>query len=99
MIFAEGAPFFDAIYDAINGNGRRSYGYEPTYRHPGYGSNGYGTNGYDYNGYGSSGYGDQGHRPYRPSRRSHGKTFKDICRVHYPNAVAFPGDGGIVCPY
>ncbi|CAK1552552.1 unnamed protein product [Leptosia nina] len=77
----EGAPFFDAIYDAINGNGRRSYGYS------GYGN--YGYNGYNgYNGY--------RHVDRAPRQ---GKTYKEICRVHFPDSVAVPGAGGIVCPY
>lgn len=86
----EAAPFFDAIYDAINGNGRRSYGYS------GYG-NGYGyNNGYN-NGYsGYSGY--SGHRNVEKAPRQ-GKSYKEICRVHFPDAIAFPGAGGIVCPY
>lgn len=74
------SPFFDAIYDALNGNGRRSYGY--------------------------SGYGNYEYRPSydrynvqreRPSR--HEKSYKELCRVHFPDSVAVPGAGGIVCPY
>ncbi|CAH2074444.1 unnamed protein product, partial [Iphiclides podalirius] len=81
---ADCAPFFDAIYDAINGNGRRSYGYGGYENYgPTYGYSGYGYNGYK--------------RAERPQRQ--GKTYKEICRVHYPDAVAFPGAGGIVCPY
>lgn len=81
----ECAPFFDAIYDAISGNGRRSYGY----------GNGYGNYGYNY---GYNGYNGNGYRHVeRPPRQ--GKTYKEICRVHYPDAVAFPGAGGVVCPY
>ncbi|CAG9585717.1 unnamed protein product [Danaus chrysippus] len=87
LVAVEAAPFFDAIYDAINGNGRRSYGYS-----------GYGNYGYNYgynNGY-NNGYSGYKHVE-RPPRQ--GKTFKEICRVHYPDAAAFPGAGGIVCPY
>lgn len=92
LLSVEGAPFFDAIYDALNGNARRSYGY-----------NGYGNSGYGYNGYGGyNGY--NGYNAYpaprnveRPHRQ--GKTFKEICRVHYPEAAAVPGTGGIICPY
>lgn len=88
ITWAECAPFFDAIYDAINGNTRRSYGYS------GYGNYGYG--GYNrYNGY--NGYYGYGHRSVERPRQ--GKTFKEICRVHYPDAAAVPGTGGIVCPY
>ncbi|KAJ2952583.1 hypothetical protein O0L34_g6906 [Tuta absoluta] len=86
------SPFFDAIYDAVVGNGRRTYGYQQQYN----GYNGY--NGYGYNGYG--GY-DGGYRrevePHRPQR--HEKTFKEICRVHFPDSIANPGAGGITCPY
>ncbi|CAG4908059.1 unnamed protein product [Colias eurytheme] len=88
VVATEAAPFFDAIYDAINGNGRRSYGYS------GYGYN----NGYNYgynNGY-NNGYNGYRHAE-RPQRQ--GKTYKEICRVHFPDAVANPGAGGIVCPY
>lgn len=80
-VSVDAAPFFDAIYDAINGNSRRSYGYS------GYGNYGYN---YGYNGY-------PAYRPVEKPRQ--GKTFKEICRVHYPDAAAFPGAGGIVCPY
>ncbi|CAH0718850.1 unnamed protein product, partial [Brenthis ino] len=81
-VSVDAAPFFDAIYDAINGNSRRSYGYS-----------GYGNYGYDY------GY-NNGYPAYRPVEKPRqGKTFKEICRVHYPDAAAFPGAGGIVCPY
>lgn len=80
---ANAAPFFDAIYDALSGNTRRSYGYS-----------GYGN--YDYNyGY-NNGY-RRAERPRKESRQ--GKSWKEICRVHYPDAAAFPGAGGIVCPY
>lgn len=73
------APFFDAIYDAISGNGRRSYGYS-----------GYGNYGYD-NGYGKS---------YRREEAPRtGKSYKEICRAHFPDSIAFPGAGGVVCPY
>nr|BAM19421.1 unknown unsecreted protein [Papilio xuthus] len=48
---------------------------------------------YGYNGYGGNGY----RHAERPQRQ--GKTYKEICRVHYPDAVAFPGAGGVVCPY
>ncbi|XP_075969284.1 uncharacterized protein LOC142972241 [Anticarsia gemmatalis] len=97
----ESAPFFDAIYDAINGNARRSYGYS------GYGNYGYG--GYQYgNGYGSpqdygyanGGYGGYGYKPKHekaPPRQE--RTFKEICRVHFPASEDFPGRNGIVCPY
>ncbi|CAH2086761.1 unnamed protein product [Euphydryas editha] len=78
----DAAPFFDAIYDAINGNGRRSYGYS-----------GYGNYGYNY-GY-NNGY--NGYRHVERPRKE--KTFKEICRVHYPDAAAIPGAGGIICPY
>lgn len=78
----DAAPFFDAIYDAINGNSRRSYGYS-----------GYGNYGYNY-GY-NNGY--NGYRQVDKPRQ--GKTFKEICRVHYPDAAAIPGTGGIICPY
>uniref|UniRef100_A0A2A4IVC6 Uncharacterized protein n=1 Tax=Heliothis virescens TaxID=7102 RepID=A0A2A4IVC6_HELVI len=85
------APFFDAIYDAINGNTRRSYGYS-----------GYGNYGYDgYGGY-AGGYQNPsyGYRPRNVERAPRqGKTFKEICRVHYPDSVAMPGAGGILCPY
>ncbi|CAH3892943.1 unnamed protein product [Pieris brassicae] len=82
----EAAPFFDAIYDAINGNGRRSYGYS-----------GYGNNGYNY-GY-NNGY-NNGYNGYRHAERPRqGKTYKEICRVHFPDSVAVPGAGGIICPY
>ncbi|KAG6452907.1 hypothetical protein O3G_MSEX007860 [Manduca sexta] len=85
----ECAPFFDAIYDAINGNSRRSYGYS------GYGNYGYGG----YGGYGGyNGYGYPSHRHVEKPQRQ-GKTFKEICRVHFPDAAAVPGTGGIVCPY
>lgn len=79
------SPFFDAIYDAINGNGRRSYGYT------GYGNGNYGYN----NGY-NNGYNGYRHVE-KPPRQ--GKTYKEICRVHFPDSVAVPGAGGIVCPY
>lgn len=75
-------PFFDAVYDALNGNSRRSYGYYNGYR------GGYDTEGYE------------GHRRERGrDRQRTGKSWSDICRVHYPNSEAFPGAGGIVCPY
>lgn len=85
VAYIEAAPFFDAIYDAINGNGRRSYGYSG-YGYPNYN---YGYNGYNsYNGY----------RNVERAPRQ-GKTYKEICRVHYPDAAAVPGTGGIICPY
>ncbi|XP_041977525.1 uncharacterized protein LOC121731905 [Aricia agestis] len=80
------APFFDALYDAIAGNGRRSYGY---------GYNGY-DNGYRYDGgyRPDTGYRAEGYRPRQ------GKTWKDLCRVHYPDsAFGVPGSAGVVCPY
>lgn len=77
------SPFFDAIYDALNGNGRRSYGY-----------GGYG-NGYGY-GYRPN-YDVYNVQRERPSR--HEKSYKDLCRVHHPDSIAVPGAGGIVCPY
>jgi hypothetical protein len=83
VLACEAAPFFDAIYDAINGNGRRSYGYS-----------GYGN--YDYGGYGYNSYG--GHRNVDRGQRQ-GRTYKELCRVHFPDAAAVPGTGGIVCPY
>ncbi|CAH2228165.1 jg13407 [Pararge aegeria aegeria] len=76
----DAAPFFDAIYDALNGNPRRSYGYS-----------GYGNYGYNY------GYNNNGYRHVERPRQ--GKSWKDLCRVHYPDAAAIPGTGGIVCPY
>lgn len=92
-VTVECAPFFDAIYDAINGNARRSYGYS-----------GYGNYGYDgYGGY--SGYGYQnptyGYNKPRNVERAprQGKSYKEICRVHFPDSIAVPGAGGIVCPY
>lgn len=81
VCYIEAAPFFDAIYDAISGNGRRSYGYS-----------GYGNYGYD-NGYGRS----YGHKREEPPRA--GKSYKEICRAHFPDSIAFPGAGGVVCPY
>ncbi|CAB3251862.1 unnamed protein product [Arctia plantaginis] len=101
VLFAtvECAPFFDAIYDAINGNARRSYGYNG-YGNYGYGGNPYG-NGYDSGyGYGNAGYGGYAYKPRhekQPPRQE--KTFKDICRVHFPASADFPGRNGIVCPY
>lgn len=86
MTIVEPAPFFDAIYDAISGNGRRSYGYS------GYGNTGYGSNP-GYNGYGYNGYRNVERAPRQ------GKTYKEICSVHFPDSVANPGAGGIVCPY
>ncbi|KAG7307095.1 hypothetical protein JYU34_007231 [Plutella xylostella] len=76
------APFFDAIYDAINGNARRSYGYS------GYGNSDYYGNYY------------RGHAPRHaaPAERE-GKSWKSICRSHFPDAIGNPGAGGIVCPY
>lgn len=88
VMACEAAPFFDAIYDALNGNGRRSYGYS------GYGRHGYNTG---YNGY--SGYGGYGGQREVEKAPRQGKTFKEICRVHFPDSVAFPGAGGVVCPY
>lgn len=89
-VTVEGAPFFDAIYDAINGNARRSYGYS-----------GYGNYGYDGYGYGG-GYPNTNYaykpKPVERAPRQ-GKTYKEICRVHFPDSVAVPGAGGIVCPY
>lgn len=84
-ISAEAAPFFDAVYDAVIGNGRRTYGYD-----------GYGQGYYNYN----SGY----NNPYntygrsKPPKRQE-KTWKDICRVHFPDSIAQPGSNGIICPY
>lgn len=82
-VSAEAAPFFDAVYDAVIGNGRRTYGYD------GYGQ-GYYNQGYNnpYNIYGGS----------KPPRRQE-KTWKEICRVHFPDSVAQPGANGITCPY
>lgn len=82
LVACEAAPFFDAIYDAINGNGRRSYGY----------------GNYDYSGY--NGYYPSYNAPKHVDRAPRqGKTYKEICRVHFPDSVAVPGAGGIVCPY
>lgn len=84
-VSAEAAPFFDAVYDAVIGNGRRTYGYD------GYGQGYYNYNqGYNnpFNSYGRS----------RSSSRKD-KTWKDICRVHFPDSIANPGANGITCPY
>lgn len=92
-VTVECKPFFDAIYDAINGNARRSYGYS-----------GYGNYGYDgYPGYGYGGGYQQPNYAYKPRNVERaprqGKTYKEICRVHFPDSIATPGAGGIVCPY
>lgn len=85
----ESAPFFDALYDAINGNGRRSYGYS------GYGNPNYGYQN-AYPGYGYNGYGNVERQP----RRQADKSWKDICKVHFPDAIGgVPGRAGVVCPY
>lgn len=104
LVTVESAPFFDAIYDAINGNARRSYGYSG-YGNGNYGYGGYGNpygNGYgnpQASGYGYGSYGGYEYRPRheKPSRQE--KTFKDICRVHFTASAEFPGKNGIVCPY
>lgn len=84
-VSAEAAPFFDAVYDAVIGNGRRTYGYD-----------GYGQEYYNYNqGYNNPYY---GYGRSKPPRRQE-KTWKDICRVHYPDSIAQPGANGITCPY
>lgn len=88
----DSAPFFDALYDAINGNGRRSYGYS------GYGNPSYGYQnqypGYGYNGY--NGYGNVERHP----RKQADKSWKDICKVHFPDSISgVPGRSGVVCPY
>lgn len=82
-VSAEAAPFFDAVYDAVIGNGRRTYGYD------GYGQ-GYYNQGYNnpFYSYGRS----------RSSNRKD-KTWKDLCRVHFPDSIANPGANGITCPY
>lgn len=77
----EAAPFLDAIYDALSGNGGWSNGY---------------NNGYNYGYDGYNGYHRQ--REVQKTPRE-GKSYKEICRVHFPDSVAFPGKGGIVCPY
>lgn len=93
-VTVESKPFFDAIYDAINGNARRSYGYS------GYGNYGYDGN-YGYaGGYQNPNYGYQNAKPRNVDRAPRqGKTYKEICRVHFPDSIAVPGAGGIVCPY
>lgn len=84
-VSAEAAPFFDAVYDAVIGNGRRTYGYD-----------GYGQGYYNYNqGYNNPYY---GYGRSKPPRRQE-KTWKDICRVHFPDSIAQPGSNGITCPY
>lgn len=82
----EAAPFFDALYDVLKGNPRRSYGYS-----------GYGGYGYNYGYQNEYGNGYNGYRNVERPRQ--GKSYKEICRVHYPDAAAVPGTGGIVCPY
>lgn len=99
----ECAPFFDAIYDAINGNARRSYGYSGYGNYGGYGvpyGSGYGYGSPQADGYAYGGYGGYGYRPRheKPPPRQE-RTFKEICRVHFPASEDFPGKNGIVCPY
>ncbi|KAJ8725462.1 hypothetical protein PYW08_003645 [Mythimna loreyi] len=91
-VTVESKPFFDAIYDAINGNARRSYGYS------GYGN--YGYDGYGYGGgYQQPNYGYKSRNVHVERATRQGKTYKEICRVHFPDSIAAPGAGGIVCPY
>ncbi|KAJ8725463.1 hypothetical protein PYW08_003646 [Mythimna loreyi] len=82
-VTVESKPFFDSIYDAIHSNARRSYGYS-----------GDGNYGYE-----QPNYGHKSRNVHAELAARQGKSYKDICRVHFPGSVSSPGAGGIVCPY
>ncbi|KAL0841846.1 hypothetical protein ABMA28_014085 [Loxostege sticticalis] len=91
VLACEAAPFFDALYDAINGNGR-SYGYSGYRSFSGYGN-------YEHNGYHGNGAALRPIPEHHENHRRPLKSWKDVCRVHFPDSVAQPGKGGITCPY